>query len=83
MNLIFFRLNEVSTKKGWKTASMRDQPKKILDLFLIINFYFISTMKSIIQTLINTRLFSTFDIEGIHMKSQYSFSFDAKITSIF
>ena len=44
---------------------------------------FISTKKSIILTLINARLFPTFDIVEIHMTSQNSFSVDAKITSIF
>ena len=64
---------------GW----FLDQPRKYKIYFLSFNFHFISTKKSVILTLINAGLFPTFDVVEIHMTSQYSFSVDAKITSIF
>ena len=64
MNLIFFRLIEVSTKKERKTASIR------VAFFLSFNFHFISAEKSVILTLINEGLFQTFDVVEIHMTSQ-------------
>ena len=57
--------------------------RKNISYFLSFNFYFISTKKSIIITLINAGLLPTFDVVEIHLTSQYSLSVDAKITSSF
>ena len=57
--------------------------EKIIYFLSFHFFYFISTKKSVILTLINAGLFQTFDVVEKHMTTQYSFSFDANITFIF
>ena len=54
--LIFYKLIQVLTKKGWNRINL---------------------------SLINARLFPTFEVKEIHMTSQYSILVNAKITSIF
>ena len=88
MNLIFFRLIEASTKKGWKFSVLflvdtSINRKKKLDLFLSLNFHFISTKKSVILTLINAGFFLIVGVLEIHMTLQYSFLVDVKSPQFF
>lgn len=83
MNLIFFRPIELSTQKGRKLASMRVAQrckfifwgggliiKKILHLFLIIQFEFHYSYRkqTFILTLFNAGLFQTLNDAVIIMK---------------
>ena len=85
-----------STKKGQKTASMRPLLQKFSVLFgvdtsinqkniRIISYHLIFFGFQQRNQSFEYRMISkaTFDVVEIHMTSQYSFSVDAKITSIF